>query len=165
MTVAEPEPRCVVDGCTLAAYYTTGIKKGLCFLCKASTCIHCDAIIYVRCIPYAEQGNRRRSCDACQRRLRLHAPAYQARTHARAVARSGRTCVVCGTAFESPRSTRVTCSDKCRVARYRHAKRLANSDCESVSVTPSRNAKSHVDSVTDSLSVTSVCNADQRADK
>jgi hypothetical protein len=60
-------------------------------------------------------------CDRCAQAAHSAATA-RAKSEARAAARAGRTCVVCGEPIEGQRSTRRYHSDACRVRAYRERK-------------------------------------------
>lgn len=62
------------------------------------------------------------TCTAAARRER-HGPSnariVEARSEARAAARAGLVCITCGKPLEAARSTRKTCSGRCRTIAYR----------------------------------------------
>jgi hypothetical protein len=92
-------------------------QAGLC------TCQQCGAEFY-----RAWRGSRRYCSDNCAHEAdRIHRAQHNAdmvreRSEARAAARSGQTCIVCGEPLEAARSTKRTCSDRCRTAAHRLAK-------------------------------------------
>jgi predicted nucleic acid-binding Zn ribbon protein len=77
------------------------------------TCRQCGAEFY-----RVKGGSERYCSDRCANAVRS-AKMVAERSEARAAARAGRTCINCGKPIEAQRSTRHTCSDRCRVAAHR----------------------------------------------
>ena len=87
------------------------------------TCRHCGAGFY-----RAGHSNSRHCSDECALesaragRSRVNATMVRERSEARAAARAGLVCIICGEPIEAARSTRRTCSDRCRTVAHRLAK-------------------------------------------
>jgi hypothetical protein len=87
------------------------------------TCEQCGREFY-----RAKHGSRRYCSDDCAaaagraHRAQHNTEMVRERSEARTAARSGQTCIICGEPLEAARSTRRTCSDRCRTAAHRRAK-------------------------------------------